>query len=139
MTYEDWLHKRVSHNEHITYHPLREEFRHKFNATAAWNWFYSIDKKEYGYRNLIFSWFDTYDNNDNNREQTNSNSPAGFPNEAWMIIVSIIAKFKPAYMHMMLGEGLLARLNITDKDCKEVLSIHQIAAEAGRRYIKKIY
>jgi hypothetical protein len=131
MKYEDWMKKRVGHNEHITYHPLREEFRQKFNATAAWEWFYTIDKKEYGYRNLIFSWFDTYDDSYNT---TNTNSPAGFPSEAWMIIVSIIAKFKPAYVHMMLGEGLLVRLNITDKDCTDVLTIHQIAAEAARRY-----
>ena len=129
MKYEDWIKKRIGHNEHITYHPLREEFRQKFNATAAWEWYYTVDKKEYGYRNLIFSWFDTYDSID----QTNSNSPAGFPAEAWMIIISILGRFKPAYVHMMIGEGLLARLNIPDKDCKEVWSLHQIAAEAGRR------
>ena len=119
MTYEDWMKKRISHMEHITYHPLREDLRRKFNATAAWEFYKTIDKKEYGYRNLIFSWFDTM----------SSNSPSGFPTEAWMVVISILGKFKPAYVHMMLGEGLQMRLNITDK----TLSIHQIVAEAARR------
>jgi len=131
MKYEDWMNKRIGHNEQITYHPLREDLRNIFNVTAAWEWFYTIDKKEYGYRNLIFSWFDTYDKNDilNN---TNSNSPDGFPTEAWMIIVSILGKFKPELVHKMLIEGLMQRLNITD-NCDRLLTLHNIAAQAARK------
>jgi len=43
--------------------PLKEEVRAKFNATAAFEWFKSIEGMPYGYHNFLFGWIDTANDN----------------------------------------------------------------------------
>jgi len=48
----------------VTWLPLKEEYRERFDAKAAYEWFTNgIEGTPYGYHNFIFGWIDTpYDN-----------------------------------------------------------------------------
>ena len=111
--------KKIIKREHVTFHPLREDLRIKFNKTRAMEFYNTVDQHPYGMKNFIFSWFDTPDDN----------LPVDFPSEVLSIFLSILEKFQPETVYTLAGEGLLLRLGITGKN----LTIPQITAEAARR------
>lgn len=48
---------------HVTYMPLSDENREKFNETAAQEEFYRLEGLPYGYHTFIYSWIDTAEDN----------------------------------------------------------------------------
>jgi len=48
---------------HVTHAPLSSSNRSKFNATAAWAYFNTVQGYDYGYYNFLFGWIDTQSQN----------------------------------------------------------------------------
>jgi hypothetical protein len=47
----------------MVYAPISEKYRSKFNASQALEWFSTVDGLDYGYHNMLWSWFDTTKDN----------------------------------------------------------------------------
>lgn len=62
-TWKDWVHYADNCDFHVAVLPLRQEYRDKFNLTAAQEWFKYMEGYPYGYHNFLFSWIDTPDQN----------------------------------------------------------------------------
>jgi hypothetical protein len=107
-------------NTHISYHPLREDLRKKFNKTKALEFYKTVDGKPYGMKNFFFAGIDT----------TSSNLPLDYPFEFFPILFSILGKINPGLAQMVAGEGLSLRLGLTNKN----MTIHEITVKAAKRY-----
>merc|ERR1712038_1464548 len=61
--YEDWikLARKAGHNTVLL--PLSDEARKHFNATAANEWFKTVEGRDYGYPNMLLAWIDVAKNN----------------------------------------------------------------------------
>ena len=57
--YKQWLEWADNADVSVTILPLKPEIREKFNATAAYEWFKTVEGLPYGYHNFLFGWIDT--------------------------------------------------------------------------------
>jgi len=94
-----------------TWLPIKEEYRQKFNATAALNWFKNgIEGLPYGYHNFIFGWIDTeYDN-----------FPPLLQPELVPPVLSLFEKTKPGNGAAVFNAGINMRLNTTNLTVPEL-------------------
>jgi hypothetical protein len=96
--------------------PLKAELRAKYNETAAYEWFRTVEFLPYGYHNFLFSWIDTKD----------ANFPPVLDPDFATVAFTILEKVAPGVVSMFVGEAFNKRLGTKD------LKIAEIATEAGR-------
>lgn len=65
--------------------PLSDEYRAKFNETAAQTFFNETEGLPYGYHNFLFGWIDT----------ATDNWPPILSNEMVPILFAVLEKIKP--------------------------------------------
>lgn len=61
--YLQWLQQAEEASMNLVYTPLTDEYRKKFDETAAAEYFESIEGFDYGYYNFLFGWIDTLKDN----------------------------------------------------------------------------
>lgn len=61
--YHEWLKEAEWEDLSAVHVPLSAEMRAKFNETAAWEWFATVEGLPYGYHSFLSSWIDTPENN----------------------------------------------------------------------------
>ena len=61
--YHEWLAKAKKANYNIVWAPLTQAARAQFNATAALEYFASVEGFDYGYQNILWGWQDTVEDN----------------------------------------------------------------------------
>ena len=116
--YEDFVKYAMDTERSVVILPMKEEIRKKFNEKKAIEWFLNeAEGLDYGYKNFIFSWIDT----------KNNNLPFITQHELIELIFSIIEKFNRKLSDKMVGEGLNMRLGTKG------LTIPEIIAKAARK------
>mmetsp|Transcript_31101 Transcript_31101/g.28300 ORF Transcript_31101/g.28300 Transcript_31101/m.28300 type:complete len:376 (+) Transcript_31101:533-1660(+) len=102
--WEDWLQYTQDAGDHVTWMPIRQDLRDKFDAEATLEWFNSVEGMPYGFENFLYGWIDTP--NDNTPKILDPNwLPALFP-----IVEKVSSKggilFAPAMNKRVGTEGL---------------------------------
>jgi len=91
--------------------------RAKFNTTAAYEWFKSVEGLPYGYHNFIFGWVDTPD----------KNLPPITDMEFIYVAFAVLHNLIPSGINSLIGEALNKRLGTTN------LSLYDIAMKASEK------
>jgi len=61
--YQNWIKWADNAGFQVTWLPLKQVYRDKFNASAAWEWVQGKLGLPYGYHNFLWGWIDTENNN----------------------------------------------------------------------------
>lgn len=94
---------------------LKDEWNAKFDEKKAWDWFHQTNGMPYGYRNFVFSFLDTI----------NQNLPPLLDIEFIYMLSKIVAGVAPEInSDILLKEALNQRLGITDHD--KLLNLEEI-------------
>jgi hypothetical protein len=116
--WDDWVVQANNADFSVAILPLSEEYRKRFNVTAALEWFENgIEGLDYGYRNFLFSWIDTKD----------KNFPDMVDYQMFLPLFGLVAKIVPSAIETIGGEALNMRLGTKN------LTFPQCVAEAARR------
>lgn len=83
--FSDWIQYAKNCDFHVVHLPLSPEARAKFNETAAYEFFQTVEGDPYGYYNFLFGWIDTAEDN----------WPPILPAGLVPIVFSIIEKIAP--------------------------------------------
>jgi hypothetical protein len=118
-TYKQWIQWAKNCDFHVSILPLKDEYREKFNTTAAIEWFETVEGLPYGYHNFLFSWIDTVEDN----------LPPTLPNEFIPIAFEMVHELIPSVIDSFFTQSMNHRLNTTELDFK------QVVAEAATRNI----
>jgi hypothetical protein len=113
--WEDW--KRQAHNAdfNVVHMRLRDEWQSKFDEKRAWDWFNKTAGMPYGYRNFIFVFLDTI----------NQNLPDIVDVEFVYMASKIMENLVPELQtDIIMKEALNARLGITKLE--DMLSLEEI-------------
>jgi len=97
--------------------PLKDEYRAKFNQTAAESWFKWMEGYPYGYHNMLYSWIDTPE----------KNWPTLVAPKLLPSLLSIFEKIMPSAIESLFTEGMNLRLGTRG------LNLKGITAEANSR------
>lgn len=95
--------------------PLREEVRAKFNNTAAYEWFKTVEGTPYGYHNFLFGWIDTEE----------ESLPAILDVNFVYTVFSLLEKVVPSVVTRFMGEALNKRLNTQNLNLSEIYVVLQ--------------
>lgn len=115
-TWVEWAHNA---DFNVAILPLKEEYRNKLDVEKAFKWFESIEGTPYGYRNFLFSWIDT----------ANQNLPSLLDHETVILVFSILEKISRSTVDTILGEALNMRVGTKGK------TIPEVAYEAAKKSI----
>ena len=115
--WEDWIKYADEASFHVTWMPLRDDIRAKFDSKKAMKFFLETEGLPYGYHNFLFGWIDT----------TRNNLPGLLPNEGMPILFSLLEHILPQTIKIFFTEALNFRLGTTD------LNISQLAAAAAEQ------
>jgi len=112
--YEDWIQYCWEGDCLVTWLPLKEEYRQKFNATAAWDWFVNgIEGLPYGHHNFIYGWIDTAEHS----------FPPLLRPELLAPAMSVIEKANPTAADAIYTAGLNMRLGTHNLSIPEIAEI----------------
>ena len=114
--FSDWIKMAEDCDFHVTYMPLSDEMRAKFNETAAVEFFNRTEGLPYGYHNFLYGWVDT----------PNDNWPLILPRDLVPIAFSIIERFDKNLTDIFFTDSLNKKLNTTG------LNITGIAATGSK-------
>lgn len=121
-TYKQWVQWAKNCDFHVSILPLKDEYRAKFNNTAAYEWFKTVEGMPYGYHNFLFSWIDTpYDN-----------YPPNLYADFLPIVFEMFDRLMPSVMETFFLQAMNHRLNTTG------LNYRQVVHEAESRGISMI-
>ena len=115
--YKQWVQFAKNCDFQVAVLPLKDEFREKFNETAALEWFESVEGMPYGYHNFLFSWIDTPD----------ENYPPTLPKEFVAIGFEIFNEILPSVMDTFFLQAMNHRLGT------QGLNFRQVVREAATR------
>jgi hypothetical protein len=118
-TYKQWVQWAKNCDFHVSVLPLKDEYRAKFNSTAALEWFETVEGMPYGYHNFLFSWIDTED----------ENYPPTLPKEFIPVAFEMFGELLPGVIETFFLQSMNHRLNTTG------LNFKQVVAEAAKRDI----
>ena len=113
--WEDW--KKQAHNAdfNVVHMRLKDEFANKFDEKKAWDWFDKTKGMPYGYKNFVFVFMDTI----------NQNLPPILDVEFIFMLSKIMENIVPELQtDIIMKEALNARLGITEVD--KMLSLEEI-------------
>jgi hypothetical protein len=118
-TYKQWVQYAKNCDFNVVVLPLKDEYREKFNGTAALEWFESVEGMPYGYHNFLFSWIDT----------VADNYPPTLPNELIVIAFELVGELLPSVIESFFLQAMNHRLETTG------LNFKQVVAESEKRGI----
>lgn len=98
--WEDWLTYVKDVNYNAVLMPLKQFESSRFDRDSAWKYFDSVKGYSYGFQSLLFTWFDT----------PNDNLPAFVPRSFINPAMRILENTNPKIFHYLLGEALNKRL-----------------------------
>jgi len=110
-TYKQWVQWAKNCDFHVVVLPLKDEYREKFNNTAAVEWFETVEGMPYGYHNFLFSWIDTVDDN----------YPPVLAKEFLPIALEMFGDLLPGVLDTFFVQAMNQRLNTTGLNYKQVL------------------
>jgi|Transcript_37401 hypothetical protein len=61
--FSQWIEWADNASFNIALLPLKPEVRAKFNETAVYDWFKTVEGMPYGFHNFLFGWIDTPNDN----------------------------------------------------------------------------
>jgi len=108
--FTDWV--KWAHNAdfHVTWLPLTPEVSAQFNATAAYEWFQSVEGMPYGYHNFLFGWIDT----------VNASYPSLLSPDFVAPLFAIIERFSPFAAQTVYLDAMNMRLGTENLTVAEV-------------------
>jgi len=112
-----WIEHAMNADFEVSILPLSDEMTKKFDVNKALERYRELAGSDYGYRNFLFGWLDTAD----------QNLPSFVDFDILASLFSIIERIAPSVVNMIIGEALNHRVNSKD------LTIPQIAAAAARQ------
>lgn len=118
-TYKQWVQYAKNCDFNVVVLPLKDEYREKFNGTAALEWFETVEGMPYGYHNFLFSWIDT----------PADNYPPTLPNELIVIAFELVGELLPSVIESFFLQAMNHRLETTG------LNFKQVVAESEKRGI----
>ena len=59
--WKTWVEWANNAGFHVTWLPLKKEYRDQFDMNGAFEWFKTVNNTPYGYHNFMFGWIDTLD------------------------------------------------------------------------------
>eukprot|EP00343_Euplotes_focardii_P002652 CAMPEP_0205805374 /NCGR_PEP_ID=MMETSP0205-20121125/8571_1 /ASSEMBLY_ACC=CAM_ASM_000278 /TAXON_ID=36767 /ORGANISM="Euplotes focardii, Strain TN1" /LENGTH=255 /DNA_ID=CAMNT_0053076475 /DNA_START=638 /DNA_END=1405 /DNA_ORIENTATION=+ len=116
-TYKQWVQWAKNCDFHVAILPLKDEYREKFNNTAALEFFETVEGMPYGYHNFLFSWIDT----------TDDNYPPNIAKEFLPVALQIFGELLPGVIDTFFVQAMNQRLNTTG------LNYKQVVIEAAKR------
>uniref|UniRef100_A0A7S3JJD4 Uncharacterized protein n=1 Tax=Euplotes harpa TaxID=151035 RepID=A0A7S3JJD4_9SPIT len=115
--YKQWVQYAKNCDFHVMVLPLKDEYRQKFNRTAAIEWFESVEGMPYGYHNFLFSWIDTVEDN----------YPPALPKDFIAIAFEMFGELMPSVIETFFLQAMNHRLGT------QGLDFHQVVTEAAKR------
>lgn len=115
--FSQWIKMAEEAEFHVTYMPLSDEMREKFNETAAQEFFYRTQGLPYGFHNFLFSWIDTPDDN----------WPNLFPKHLAGPLFSVVETIDKNVTDIFFNQALNHHLGTKD------LNLSSISMEADKR------
>jgi hypothetical protein len=98
--YSEWLQLAKNSGYAVAIIPMKPEVRAKFNVTAAWEWYRSVEGMPYGYHNFLFTGIDTkYDN-----------APPLFDHDLFVAFISIMSNLQPNFIKAVWDAPINKRL-----------------------------
>ena len=110
--YKTWLQWAENAGFQVTLLPLKPEIAKKFNQTAAYEWFKSVEGYPYGYHNFLFGHIDT----------EADSYPAVLHPEAFPAVFSILQRLVPS-TGTVFNEAINFRLNTTNLTIPEMAEV----------------
>lgn len=98
-----WVEQAENADFHVTWMPLSDEYRSKFNETAAIKFFNETEGLPYGYHNFLFGWIDT----------ATDDWPPILANEMVPILFSVLEKVVPNTVDIFFSQAMNKRLGTT--------------------------
>ena len=115
--FSQWIEWANNASFNVVVLPLKEEVSAKFNETAVYEWFKTVEGMPYGYHNFLFGWIDT----------VNDNYPPVLQAPLFPIAFRLVEKLAPSAIKTMFTLAINKRLGTED------LQIPELAAEAAKR------
>ena len=115
--WDDWFDWSETIGNNVVWMPLKPELREKFDEQAARDFFYRIESYPYGFASLLFSWYDTED----------ENLPPILPQSFMPYSMSYAERFFPEEVQVLFTQALNKRLG-TDG-----LTMPEVAVEAAKQ------
>ena len=115
--YDDWMKAAQAAGFNVVHMPIKKELAAKYNEKAVWEWFNKVKGTPYGYRNFLFSWIDT----------ENDNYPPLLDIDFAYIAFTLLSKIDKKVGELLLGEAMNHRLGTTG------LGLAEIAQEAAKQ------
>jgi len=126
--YRTWLAQAKAAGYNVVHAPMSAEARKTFNASAALEWFSTVEGLDYGFHNLLFGWIDT----------VGGNYPCLPPDwsvclgwDAVEVLFGLMDAWVPVVGDLLFNEAFNHRLNTTGLKAADLY--HQ-AALAGVPY-----
>lgn len=128
--YEKWMEYAVKADYNVAHIPLRKDLADKYDEEKVWEFFKEVQGMPFGFRNMIFSWVDT----------ENENFPDILDLDFLYISLTILEGIDKKLGSLMQGEALNKRLGTTDLDLKSIVveahkqnkTIHSLFAEVEK-------
>lgn len=109
--WEEWI--KLAHNAdfNVAHIRLREEYQKKFDEAKAWEWFHKTEGMPYGYRNFVFTWIDTPEDN----------LPPILDLDFFYVVMKVLQKsFQFLDTDRLIQEGINKRLGVKGKKLAEL-------------------
>uniref|UniRef100_A0A7S3MJI4 Uncharacterized protein n=1 Tax=Favella ehrenbergii TaxID=182087 RepID=A0A7S3MJI4_9SPIT len=114
----DWIKYAENADFHVTWHPLNDEARAKFDEKKANDFFHKTEGLPYGYHNFLYGWVDT----------ANDNWPPLLAKEFVPVMFKLVEDIKPTLAYNFFTEALNKRMGVDGKNISEMAGL---AAESG--------
>jgi len=115
--YAQWIQQARDASMHVVWAPLAPEISAAFNNTAAWEMFNQLQGLEYGFRNFLWGWVDTLEDN----------YPCIPPNYTQCVTWKILEVFfgiadhvLPEFTRLMIAPAFNNRLNTSGLNISEL-------------------
>jgi hypothetical protein len=113
--WEDWKRQAFNADFNVAHLRLKDSWQAKFDETRAWAWFKETEGMPYGYRNFVFSFLDTI----------NQNLPPVLDIEFVFLLSKIMEGVVPEInSDIIMKQALNFRIGITDFD--KMLSLEDV-------------
>jgi hypothetical protein len=108
--FREWVQMHHESGYMISWLPLKDEYRKKFNVEKALEWYKLREGLDYGSHNFVFSWFDN----------VNNNVPLFMDTEILLLLISLVEKFDQKVAQKYFIQGLNHRINTNLKTISEI-------------------
>eukprot|EP00698_Gefionella_okellyi_P000297 TRINITY_DN10251_c0_g1_i2.p1 TRINITY_DN10251_c0_g1~~TRINITY_DN10251_c0_g1_i2.p1 ORF type:complete len:438 (-),score=61.82 TRINITY_DN10251_c0_g1_i2:354-1667(-) len=106
----DWC-RNMNPNRGVYIAKLSPEMRARFNVTAAYEFFLSVEGNPYGWQNYFYGWVDTPE----------GNFPTPLSPQSVPVLISLLEQFDPAEANLAFLPGLNKRLGTVNLTIVEIL------------------